>query len=187
MKTEIRDQRTGIRDQGTGNRTSDPSEFDETLRMIARLSAPEGLEERVQAGLRAAALTELPKAGILRWRVALSMDNNWMRAAAAAAIVAVVVGGGWGISSRFQPAPPSSAVAVPLRGAGQTGQAGFSSAGAMRTPQTLNGPVVVAPATAHPVTTPQAQTKAAANAHAKTHARQVKPVQTNNPVAPTTR
>jgi hypothetical protein len=145
MKTGIRDKRSEIRISGSG-------EFENTLRLIACLSVPEGLEERVQAELRAAALTELPKARILRWPVALSMDNDWMRAAAAAAIVAVVVGGGWGISSRFQPAQPSSAVAAPLRGAGQTG---FSSAGAMRTPQTINGPVVVptkavAPETAKP-------------------------------------
>ena len=117
--------------------------------MVARLSAPEGLEERVQAGLRTTALAELPKARILRWPVALRLDNDWMRAAAAAAIVAVVVGGGWRISSRFQPAQPSSAAAVPQRGAGQSG---FSSAGAMRTPQTLNGPVVAHPATVAPET-----------------------------------
>ena len=136
------------------NEASSPAEA--TLRLIARLSAPEGLEERVQAGLRTAALAELTKARILRWPVALRLDNDWMqnlaRAAAAAAIVAVVVGGGWSVSSRFQSAQPSSAIAVPLRGAGQTGQAGFSSAGAMRTPQTLNGPIVAHPATASPET-----------------------------------
>jgi negative regulator of sigma E activity len=135
-------------------------EFDETLRLIASISAPQGLEERVQAGLRAVASSN--RARILRWPVALRLENAWMqnlgRAAAAAAIVAVVVGGGWGISSRIQPAQPSSAIAAPQRGAGQTGQigqGGFSSAGAMRTPQTLNGPVVahpvaVAPETAKP-------------------------------------
>jgi len=142
MKSEIRDQRSEIR-------TSVSGEFEETLRLIARLSAPEGLEERVRAGLRAATLAKLPKARILRWPVALRLDNDWMRAAAAAAIVAVVVGGGWGISSRFQPSQPSSAIVVPLRGAGQSG---FSSAGAMRTPQTLNGPVVAHPATVAPET-----------------------------------
>ena len=114
MKTEIRDQRTENRDQRSEIRTSGSGEFEETLRLIARLSAPKGLEERVQAGLRAAS----PKARILRWPVALRLDNDWMRAAAAAAIVAVVVGGGWGISSRFQPSQPSSAIAVPQRGAG---------------------------------------------------------------------
>jgi hypothetical protein len=190
MKTENREQRSEIR-------TSGSDEFEETLRLIARISAPEGLEERVQAGLRTATSTASRRAQILRWPVALRLENAWMqnlaRTAAAAAIVTVVVGGGWSISSRFQPAQPSSAIAIPLRGAGQTGvtgqvgQGGFSSAGAMRTPQTLNGPIVAAPAAAHSVTTPHAQTKAAANAHAKTHARHGKPVPTINSLAPTTR
>jgi hypothetical protein len=126
---------------------------EETLRLIARLSAPEGLEERVQAGLRAATSTASLRARILRWPEALRVENAWMqnlaRAAAAAAIVAVVVGGGWGISSRVQPNQPSSAIAVPPHG---NSQGGFSSAGAMRTPQTLNGPVVAHPATAAPET-----------------------------------
>jgi hypothetical protein len=129
------------------------SEFEETLRLIARLSAPEGLEERVQAGLRAETNTASGKTRILSWPLALRMENAWIqnlaRSAAAAAIVAVVVGGGWGISSRFQPAQPSSASAVPPH---NTGQGGFSSAGAMRTPQTLNGPVVAHPATVAPET-----------------------------------
>jgi hypothetical protein len=152
MNTENRDQRTEIRSSGSGS-------YEETLRMIARLSAPEGLEERVQAGLRAAASSD--RARVLRWPVALRLENAWMqnlaRVAAAAAIVAVVVGGGWGISSRvssrFGPVQPSSAIAVPPRSGrqtGQIGQGGFSSAGAMRTPQTLNGPVVAPPATATP-------------------------------------
>ena len=150
MNTENRDQKTEIRTSGSGS-------YEETLRLIARLSAPDGLEERVQAGLRAATSTASGKARILRWPVALRLENAWMqnlaRAAAAAAIVAVVVGGGWGISSRvssrFQPIQPSSAVAVPPHNGGQ---GGFSSAGAMRTPQTLNGPVVAHPATAAPET-----------------------------------
>jgi len=125
-----------------------PTPADETLQLIARISAPEGLEERVQAGLRVEASTASGKARILRWPKALRLKNVWMqnlaRAAAAAAIVAVVVGGGWGISSRFHPAMPSSAVAVPPHSGNQ---GGFSSAGAMRTPQTLNGPVVAHPAT----------------------------------------
>jgi hypothetical protein len=128
--------------------------YDETLRLIARLSPPKGLEERVQAGLRTATSTASGKARILRWPETLWVQNL-ARATAAAAIVAVVVGGGWGISSRFQPAQPSSAVAVPPHSAGQTGQigqGGFSSAGAMRTPQTLNGPVVAHPATVAPET-----------------------------------
>jgi hypothetical protein len=63
-----------------------------------------------------------------------------MRGAAAAAIVFVVAGGGWGIYSRVQPTPSARVIVMPVR----TGVAGgFSNAGAMRTPQTLKGPVVV--------------------------------------------
>ncbi|MGD0293254.1 MAG: hypothetical protein ABSB30_05310 [Terracidiphilus sp.] len=179
MKAEIRDQRSEIRTSGSG-------EFEETMRLIARLSPPEGLEERVQAGLRAATSTASGRARILRWPVALRLENAWMqnlaRAAAAAAIVAVVVGGGWGISSHFQPNRPTSAIAVPVHGAGQTGQVGqtgqggFSSAGAMRTPQTLNGPVVAQPATATPQTTKPA---------AKTPARRGKPTAAKKAVTQT--
>jgi hypothetical protein len=159
--------------------------YEETLRLIARVSAPEGLEERVQAGLR----TVSPKARILRWPEALRLDNPWIqnlaRAAAAAAIVAVVVGGGWSVSSRFQSSQPTSAIAVPAHGAGQTGQigqGGFSSAGAMRTPQTLNGPVV-----AHPSTTATKPAKPAAKHATKTPVRHGKSVPVKNPVAPTIR
>ena len=159
--------------------------YEETLRLIARISVPEGLEERVQAGLRTAS----PKARILRWPEALRLENPWMqnlaRAAAAAAIVAVVVGGGWSVSSRYQSSQPTSAIAVPQRGAGQTGQTGqggFSSAGAMRTPQTLNGPVV-----AHPATTATKPAKPAAKHATKSPVRQVKPAAAKNPVAPNPR
>jgi hypothetical protein len=106
-----------------------------TLRLIARLPAPEGLEDRVQAGLLAA-----PRDGrVLAWPRALPMAGGWMRGAAAAAIVCVVAGGGWGIYSRVQPA---RGIMAPETG----GQ--FSTGEARRRPQTLEGPVV-AP---HPVT-----------------------------------
>jgi hypothetical protein len=141
-----------------------PSPAEKTLRLIARLSAPEGLEERVQAGLHAAPRTAsgtvLGKARILAWPVALCLDNAWMRSslarsAAAAAIVAVVVGGGWGVYSRVQQPQPARAVTIPPR---VSAQGGFSSAGAMRTPQTLNGPIVEHPAVAHPATATSQQT-----------------------------
>ncbi len=112
---------------------------EETLRLIASLPAPKGLEERVRAGLRA-----VPRTGrILPWPVAAmpvtGLAGSWMRGAAAAAIVFVVAGGGWGIYSHVQPAEPDRVVAMPPHvGAAQ----GFSSAGAIRTPQTLNGPVL---------------------------------------------
>lgn len=124
---------------------SGSGEFDETLRLIARLAPPEGLEERVKAGLRTAPASR--QARVLAWPTALRLETAWMRSAAAAAIVAVVIGGSWGIYSRVQPNQPANAIATPPR---VSTHSGFSSAGAMRTPQTLNGPVAP-PAAAHPV------------------------------------
>ena len=122
---------------------SGSEDFEETLRLLARVSAPEGLEKRVEAGLRAAPRT----ARILRWPVARNLESAWVRSAAAAAIVAVVVGGGWGVYSSVQSVQPARAIAVPRAPGG-----GFSNAGAMRTPQTLNGPIVAPAAVAKPAT-----------------------------------
>jgi len=158
-----------------------PGSSEETLRLIAQLPAPEGLAERVQAGLRAASLSASNpvRARILHWPVALQLDNAWMRSdwmrsdwmrsawmrsAAAAAIVFVVAGGGWGIYSRVAPAPQARGIALPHVAA----PGGFSGAGAMRTPQTLNGPTVVHPAVVHPAPAPQAA-KPAARAAAKSN------------------
>jgi hypothetical protein len=161
--------RSEIRDQGEGT----PSPAEETLRLIARLSAPEGLEERVQVGLRAASRTTLGSTRILQWPMALRLDNAWMqsslaRTAAAAVIVAVVVGGGWVVSSRVQPAQPARAIAIPPR---VSVQGSFSNAGAMRTPQTLNGPVVEPSANAHPAAAAPSETKPAGKAAAHTPVR----------------
>jgi len=133
--------------KGPFDSTFDSGKFEATLRLIASLPAPEGLEERVQAGLCAAARTASPKARILRWPEIMRLDSTWMqssfaRTAAAAAIVCGVVAGSWVVSSRVQPAQPSSAISVPPRSAGQ---GGFSSAVAKRKPQTLNGPMVEKP------------------------------------------
>jgi hypothetical protein len=116
-----------------------------TLRLIASLPAPAGLEDRVKEGLRAA-----PRTGqVLRWPSRAGM-GGWMqgkavRAAAAAAIVFVVAGGGWGVYSRVQPARSPKVIAMPQRLNVVKGAGGFSSAGAMRTPQTLDGPVLTHP------------------------------------------
>jgi hypothetical protein len=139
--------KTEIRDQGTGS-----SAAEETLRLIARLHAPEGLEERVQESLRGAVVSSARRAKIFSWPAWLRPFDGWMQsatlhAAAAAAIVAVVVGGGWIISSRLPAAQPGVAVTASPRGAAP---GGFSSAGAMRTPQTLDRPLVAAPAEAPP-------------------------------------
>jgi len=116
---------------------SETGEFEETLRLIARLSPPEGLEERVLAGLRTAPASG--RARVLAWPTVRRLDNAWMRSAAAAAIVAVVAGGSWGVYSRVQSIQPTRAITTSPR---VSTQGGFSSAGAMRTPQTLNGPMV---------------------------------------------
>jgi hypothetical protein len=108
---------------------------EETLRLIASLPAPAGLEERVHAALRAA-----PRGGrVLAWPTALRPQSGWMRTAAAAAIVFVIAGGGWGVYTRVEQGQPAKVIVMPPR---MAGPGGFSSAGAMRTPQTLSGPTV---------------------------------------------
>jgi hypothetical protein len=156
---------------------------DETLRLIASLPAPQGLEERVLAGLRAAPR----RARVLRWPALSRPSSGWMRAAAAAAIVAVVAGGGWGIHSLVQPIQPSvrSAVLPPRPAAA----AGFSSAGAMRTPQTLHGPVLVQQVTAPPSQAKPAKKiparTAAGKARSPQAARKAPPAATSQEKAPT--
>lgn len=123
---------------------------EDTLRLIASLPAPAGLEDRIQAGLRASQLSQQHKARVLAWPAQLHPGRNWMhsavvRSAAAAAIVMVVAGGGWGIYSRVQPRPTAKVILLVPRPAVS---GGFASGGAMRTPQTLNGPVLTHPATA---------------------------------------
>jgi len=124
----------------SGRMGEPPSPAELTLRLIAGLPAPVGLEGRVEASVRAAA-KEPGRARLLSWP-APRWDSAWMRGAAAAAIVFVVVGGGWGVYSRVQPAQQPRVIAMPRTVA----PGGFSNAGAMRTPQTLNGPVVTHPA-----------------------------------------
>ena len=119
-------------------------EAEKTLRMIAQLPAPEGLEERVKAVLKSGK----PAGHVLAWPAGsgsarsghLRPGDLWpgfMRAAAAAAIVCVVGGGGWGIYSRVQQGQSARSVAPPPHA---VSSGGFSNAGAMRTPQTLVGP-----------------------------------------------
>jgi hypothetical protein len=127
---------------------------EETLRLIAGLPAPVGLEDRVNIGLRTARRTGL----VLSWPQSARAGGEWMRGAAAAAIVFVVVGGGWGVYSRVQ--KPQAATVIVMPHTSTPG--GFSNAGAMRTPNPLNGPVVAQPVTVRP-----AQAKPPAKAGAK--------------------
>ena len=130
------------------NSGSGPAE--ETLRLIASLPAPAGLEDRVHAALHAD-----PRHGrVLAWPKALHPQSawirdwirDWTRSAAAAAIVFVVVGGGWGVYSHVLQGQPAKVIIMPR--VVQPG--GFSGAGAIRTPQTLPGPTVTEPAKARP-------------------------------------
>jgi len=111
-----------------------PGDYEATLRWIANLPAPAGLEDRVFAGVLAG-----PRAGrVLPWpRQAAA--RTWMRSAAAAAIVLVVGGGGWGVYSSVERGQPAHVIVMPPRVV-QPG--GFSSAGVIRAPQTIPGPVV---------------------------------------------
>jgi hypothetical protein len=137
---------------------------EETLRLIASLPAPQGLEDRIHAGLRAAQRAQPQAARLLAWPAALRPGRTWvhgaaLRTAAAAAIACVVAGGGWSVYSRVQPHQPSSAAALPAHPAASSG---FSSAGAMRVPQTLNGPVLT-----HPLIAAQTPAKAPVRAARK--------------------
>lgn len=112
-------------------------EAEATLRLVAQLPSPAGLEERVQQTLRTT-----PAAGrLLAWPERQSPAMGWLRGTAAAAIVCVVAGGAWTIYQRVQPVETPTTAVAPRPAA----QGGFSTAGAIRTPQTLNGPVLVAP------------------------------------------
>jgi hypothetical protein len=162
---------------------SEVSEAEKTLRMIAQLPAPEGLEGRVRAVLKAGK----PAGQVLAWpteRQAVSgsvwsgssarsgqdrtvqersrqvhlgqVRSGWLRGAAAAAIVCLIGGGAWGIYARVVPLQSARTIALPHA----MSSSGFSNAGAMRTPQTLVGP-----AAPHAASTP------------------IKPVQTTAPKA----
>ncbi|HEV2215413.1 MAG TPA: hypothetical protein VGR64_09000, partial [Terracidiphilus sp.] len=116
-----------------------------SLRLIASLPAPAGIEERVKAGLR----DGRSQSGVIGWPVSSPTRLGWaqvsyMRAAAAAAIVFVVAGGGWGVYRHFGPAPAPTAAGVQQR---IEGGSGLSAAGAMRTPKTVEGPKVAGPET----------------------------------------
>jgi hypothetical protein len=117
-------------------------EAEETLRLIASLPAPRGLEERVHRALRAA-----PRVSrVAAWPGLRGTGREWMRAAAAAAIVFVIAGGGWGVYRQVQPRQRGNRITVaPHATAG-----GFAGANAIRTPQTVNGPVLTHPLEAHP-------------------------------------
>jgi hypothetical protein len=128
---------------------------EDTLRLIAGLPAPAGLEERVHKALRAAPHELRGSGRVLAWparfRAKIALESNWMRAAAAAAIVFVVVGGGWGVYSRMQPGPAGNVIVMPQL---VPSSGGISGAGAIRVPATIPGPKVRAQKTGAQETQP---------------------------------
>lgn len=116
-----------------------PHTAEDTLRLIAALPAPEGLADRVHARLRTASRT----GGLFSWAFApvagYRLHSPMFRGAAAAAIVCLVAGGGWQICTHVQPPATANNWVQPAR-VGNSG--GFSNAGAMRTPDTLDRPVL---------------------------------------------
>ena len=117
------------------------AEAEKTLRLIATLPAPKGIETRVKGRLQAAP----SRPYVIEWPFSSRDGSGWMRgsgirAAAAAAIVLIVAGGGWGVYSRTHVAQAPTALVAP---AGQgSGASGFTGANATRKPQTVVGPVV---------------------------------------------
>ena len=133
-------------------------EAESTLRLIAGLAAPEGLEARVKTALtnkagsrRSATLFDWPLSPRGGW-----MRSTFVRSAAAASIVCVVAGGSWGVYRHVQ--PKEVPMALPHVGA----PSGFSSANAMRTPKTLDGPTLTHPVRTHSVTDEGGQTAGSA-------------------------
>jgi hypothetical protein len=136
---------------------NDSTSAEDTLRLIANLPAPAGLEDRIHAGLLAHARSDRRAGRVLSWPAISSAGSAWMRSAAAAAIVFVVAGGGWGIYSRVQ--QPQAAKVIVMPHVSAPGE--FTNAGAMRTPKTLNGPTISSPAVTQPAK-PKAPAKTAA-------------------------
>lgn len=145
---------------GLGSNSSSAAEPPEsgeaTLRLIAQLAPPDGLEKRVLTILRTT-----PRSGrLLSWPNILQPSEAWMRSAAAAAIVFVVAGGGWSIYMHVQPSRTTPT--PPVHGGG------FSSAGAVRIPETVTVPVIAKPLDAQTKVGKNMPTAAAV--HHRTHA-----------------
>ncbi len=126
-------------ERGTQELKRDFVEAEATLRMLAGVSSPEGLEERIKARLMDGA----QRGQVLAWKSGEQEPPGWLRSAAmrglaAAAIVGAVVGGGWSVASYGRHSAAPQAITLPHLAV----PGGFSSAGAMRTPQTLHPPAV---------------------------------------------
>lgn len=113
-------------------------EVERTLRLVAGLDAPLDLAERVKA--RVAAGHAAP-GRLLAWPAPRRVQ--WLRGAIAAGLLAAVAAGGAVAYRWVAPAPMAHTAPATARPAVQQK---FSTAGAMRTPLTLRGPVAPLPA-----------------------------------------
>jgi hypothetical protein len=154
-----------------------PGSAEETLRVVAGLPAPAGLEDRLRAAIHLANIADSQRrengsgpnvygndrrGRVLAWPSALKPQAGWMRTAAAAAIVFVVAGGGWGVYTRVEQNRPAKILVMPPR-IGATG--GLQGASAVRIPQTLTRPIVNT--ASQPVVSPAVQPTAPASATAQ--------------------
>ncbi|HLY41887.1 MAG TPA: hypothetical protein VKR52_11775 [Terracidiphilus sp.] len=151
------------RENGFAGRKEAP-DAEETLRLIAGLPAPRGLEERVKRSLR----MDSGGAKVMEWPAEFTPGQRWtqgpwVRCAAAAAIVLVVAGGSWGVYPHRQTTPAPKATVLPHIPAAH----GFENANAIRTPQTLQGPVVKKVPQGTGAKTSQKNTKSKPHAGAK--------------------
>lgn len=114
--------------------------MEQTLKLVAELPAPEGLAERVKA--RLAAVEADPQRGrLLDWPAPSRTRTRWLPGAMAAGLLAAVAIGGTLAYRWVVPAPVARTAPAAARPA--VPQQSFSSAGAMRTPVTLNGPAAL--------------------------------------------
>jgi hypothetical protein len=159
-----------------------PGSAEETLRVVAGLPAPAGLEDRMRAAIHLARNENFQRqenssgpngpgpnvygndrrGRVLAWPSALKPQTGWMRTAAAAAIVFVVAGGGWGVYTRVEQNRPARILVMPPR-IGAPG--GLQGASAVRIPQTLTRPIVST--ASQPVVSPAVQPTASATAQSK--------------------
>lgn len=117
-------------------------ETEETLRQVAKMPAPEGLEERVQRRLD----TEMLRGEERRRSVwSLWMPGRKLQFAGAAVLAAAVAGSAWSVYHGPRTggnAAVKQAAPAPAKSAAESG---FTPAGAVAVPHTL-APIHVAPA-----------------------------------------
>ncbi len=120
--------------QNDFDRNAATIDAEHSLRLIASLPAPVGIEERVKCGLQDAS----SQTAVIAWPFIPRRgwaQVSYLRAAAAAAIVLMVAGGGWGSPCAFRAGAFAAGNAVPQRIERRRSFRG----GSKRTPKTVDG------------------------------------------------